>query len=230
MPLGAFRINSLSKFTVSGPDYTVPTSAFVDDANTEILLKFENNATDTTGNYSFTNTNMAYNSTTKQFGSYSAYSEGSNVVREIRSTTNAPGITAQDCTIEGWIYSTSYSNQEHTYGSGVPKGLGLVSGTDWGWSFGISNGGYLRTFWFQSGYKAITSTEQVPLNQWNHVVLQHTTSDNLTKLGLNGYWIAEATTMTGTIGSNRFCVGTAGRAPVPDNYWDEVRYSTTIRY
>lgn len=230
MPLGSFRLNSIAKYfepVVSG--YTVPTAAFTTDANTRVLLKFENNATDTSGTYSFTNSSGSYNTSIKKFGSYSWFSQGGTTIRNFRSTSNVISPTAQDCTIECWIYTTSYSDQEYAYGSGVPKGLGLTAGNDWGWSFGVTNSGLLRTFWFQGGYAAITSTATVPLNQWNHIVFQHYQSTNNTKLGLNGVWVAEAATMTGDIGSNLFTVGTV-RANSPNNYFDEVRYSIGHRY
>lgn len=209
--------------------YTVPTAAFTSDANTKTLLKFENNVTDTSGNFTYTNTNGTYNSTTKQFGTYSWFSASSaSVTRNVTSTANVGSITAQNTTIEGWLYTTSYTDQEYGYGSGVPKGLGITAGSDWGWSLGVSNSGYLRSFWYQGGYQAITSTDTVPLNQWNHIVWQHNSSTNETKLGLNGVWVATGT-VSGDIATNRFTVGTV-RLNSPNNYWDEVRLSHTLRY
>lgn len=230
MPFGGFRLNTFGQQAAVAAGYTVPTAAFTSDANTLALLKFENNVTDSTGLRTYTNTNCTFNSTTKQFGTHSLFSSSSaSVTRFVRSNTVIPGPTAQNCTIECWIYATSYTDQEYAFGSGVPKGLGLTAGSDWGWSLGITNSGFLRTFWFQGGYQAITSTVTVPLNQWNHIVFQHTTADDLSRLGLNGEWVAEANTMTGTIASNQFTVGTV-RLNSPNNYFDEVRYSNTLRY
>ena len=230
MPLGGFRLNTLARYEApTGPDYVVPTAAFTSDANTKTLLKFENNATDTSGTYTYTSTNGSYNTTTKQFGSYSWFSASSaSLVRYVRSSTNVTSPTAWNNTIEGWVYTTSYTDQEYGYGSGVPKGLGWTAGTDWGLSLGISNSGYLRVFWFQGGYQAITSTATVPLNQWNHIVFQFDKNTNAVKLGLNGYWVATGS-ITGAVGDNLFTVGTV-RLNSPNNYWDEVRYSNAMRY
>lgn len=236
MPIGAFKLNSIAKYSAPS-GYTVPTAAFTSDANTKLLLHFENAATDSSGTPKTMTSGggLTYNSTTKKFGTYSASHPFSTTTASFINTTTTPTdftFMDKDFTLEYWCYFTSITSDfEYGYGFGVPKFTGKHDGGgNWAWSFGVSASGYPKLYYYNGGYQEAVGNTTMATNTWHHIFLDFRNSDKRLRIGLNGAYVHEST-RTGITdpGGNQFRVGTI-RLNNPAFLIDELRVSNVLRY
>lgn len=125
----------------------------------------------------------------------SGYFDGSSWVQfgttaaNFMSTGSSSGITT---TLQAWVYPTAFSTPGGSawlFPSVYSKGAVYIN-------WGVRNGA-LRLYWYDGGYKNLdsASTNDVPLNQWTHIM----TTINGTTIThyINGVQSAQASTFTG---------------------------------
>jgi len=225
----------------AGNTYTVPTAAFTDDSNTRILLHFNGAYTDDNSSGRTAKTMSTLDSPTR---SSSIKVFGSEALNLPYQTASAPRVItttshsdfqwySQNTTIEGWFRTSTFSDHEYAYGSGVPKGLGSTSGSDWGWSLGFTEAGKIKFFYFAGGYQDLVSTTTLSINTYYHVFFDHRLSDGRIRLGVNGNIETIGTKVGSPVVGNTFTIGNVRISASefsPPYFFDEVRVSHTLRY
>jgi hypothetical protein len=239
MPLGSYRLNSLSRY-VPPAGYTVPTAGFTDDTNTRLLLKFDGNNNDTVGSGRTAKSISIVGSPSR---SSSIYKYGTQSIQIPASTTTTSTVGAnnasdwdlftRDFTLEYWTYVPSFTDMTYGFGSGLSKMVGNTNsntnGNDWGWSFGFLSNATLRFFYFSGGYRSIASSITFDTNTWHHLVLEHRNSDGRIRIGANGSWLAQGTKVAPGYTNPWLVIGTV-RLNSPNFYVDELRVSHSLRY
>lgn len=244
MTFGAFRLNSISTPPAVAAGYTVPTSAFTDDSNTKILLKFDGNFNDTVGSGRTAKTISTFDSptrssTTYKFGSQSLIAPGSTGFPSVYTTSTLTDFVFanKDFTVECWIYLNSYTNLAFGYAGGVPKTITLSDGTNnsVNWGFGCNSNGKVRLFyWNGSGPSVMEGTTALSTGAWHHIAMDHRSSDGRIRLLVDGSYEATATRVGNNTGTApQFRVG-GFWASDSTSHWngfiDEVRVSHALRY
>jgi hypothetical protein len=220
------------------PTYVLP-GDFGDDANTRLLMKFEDNYSDTnttgrTAKSFSTSGTPDTSSTYKKFGTESFYSAPSTFLTNlIQTTTDFDDFKwyERDFTCETWAYIPSFT--DHTFSSGsfsIPKLMGGTASNDYGWAFGFRSDAKL-SFWYWNGSVGmnIVSTETFATNTWHHIVMDHRLGDKRIRIGANGVFLNSAGRTGSPAAGNTFSIGTV-RLNSPEFYLDNLRISHMLRY
>jgi hypothetical protein len=236
---GAVKTAQLSRAWANiSPTYVLP-GDYGDDANTRLLLKFDENFLDftTTGRTakSFSNSpSMTRSSTYKKFGSQSLYSPSNDAETvRLQTTTDFDDFKwyERDFTCETWAYVPSFT--DHTFSSGsnsIPKIMGGTAGNDYGWAFGFRSDAKLA-FWYWNGSSGstIVSADTFAIDTWHHIVMDHRLGDKRIRIGANGVFLNSGTRTGSPASGDTFSIGTV-RLDSPEFYLDNLRISHMLRY
>ena len=245
MPMGAFRLNSLGKYTVTAPSgYTVPTAGFTDDSNTRLLLKFDGNFNDTIGSGRTAKTMTAYDSPTRsssiyKFGTQSLIAPGTSTFPSVYTTSTLTDFVFanKDFTCEAWVYYNSFTNVAFGWSGGVPKTITFSDGTNntLSWGLGANWNGTIRLlYWNGSAASILESSSAITTGVWHHIAFDHRVSDGRVRLLVDGQYVSTATragSFTSTV--PQFRVGgfwASDSTTHWSGYVDEVRISHSLRY
>ena len=245
-----FRISNIARYT-SG--FTAPTSPFVNDNNTVLLLHAD--ATDATTTFqddigtgvgrsriAVTSNNSAALSTAQfKFGSSSALFDGTN---DYWTTGLNGSLTfgTSDHTIEGFIRLDATPNNRNTI---ISNGVASFT-TNW-LKLGVDVSGgnynvYFTSYDFSSGGSpVITSSVTLSTATWYHIALvryntewflyidgtQRGSRTDATGKGITANWNANSITQ---LGRYSFDNGTNPASTYFDGYMDEIRISNIARY
>lgn len=236
--LGIARTAAASRWwNIDTNSYNVP-GALTDDTNTALLMKFEGNFNDsnTSGRTAKTMSTADSPTTTSSVVKY-----GTQSLSIPASTTVLPRVYtqsaisdfywyAQDFTVETWVYTTSFSDQQFDSGSNnIPKLMGNTTSNDYSWAFGFRNDAKLA-FWYWNGSgQQVLSTTTFATNTWHHIVMDFRVSDGRIRVGANGAWLVTATKSGTPATGNQFTMGSV-RLNSPQFYLDDLRVSKILRY
>lgn len=249
MPLGASRISWIAKALETGgiswgSDYPEITDVFTADGSTIFLTSFDGSdgqqsATDETGNYTISFAgNAAITTDEKKFGTASLDSfvftnQGTDDCYISTSDTDLIQWHKDNITIEAWIYFTDITTAET--GGTVPRLMGnfvKVGGANY-WSFGPTDDGALRFYFYDgSGRYVTSSTGLITENTWHHIAMTSDREERKIRLWHNGSLVATSSDtwdLYGTPGYQadfRFL----NYSGIPSCYIDEVRISRGCRY
>jgi hypothetical protein len=164
-----------------------------------------------------------------QFGGASAYFDGTGDYLTVPYTTAAFDWWTGDCTIECWVYASSFATWHWTDGINLPSLIGnlsVSSMTDY-WSFGVVSGNFIKFHYFTGSSRQVTSTNTVTVDQWNHIAM--TKSGTTIRLFVNGVEGASAT-VTGTPQSSTsvpLAIGQSNNRSIT-GYVDELRITKGV--
>lgn len=170
--------------------------------------------------HTVSNSGAAYNTTTKKFGSGSAYFNGSSYLVYIGLATLTLG--ANDFTIEMWVYPTVEGGYLIDWRPANTDGVypALTYG----------GGGFIG--YHASASQWLYSTVSAPLNQWSHIAVVRT--GKVTCIYVNGIGSAHAQDTNTYLGSSdRPVLGAGGyntAAARFTGYIDDVRVTLAARY
>ena len=237
-----FRISSVARY--SGTSYTVPTGAFINDADTITLLHADGTASSTqflddngTGRNAVgiqSINGAAVDTANKQYGTASAEFDDSNDYLNIPDYT--VGNFAGDFTVECWMDTAD------TLGEFMAC---QKQSTAEGWTFITRSSGRLVWTSTTDGSSAsalLSSNNAWSDNTWVHIAVCHNNSSGLTEMFANGSRVATRTeqnpkTVTAggyfRIGGNIFGVSSGTYSDGPryfGGHLDEIRISDNVRY
>jgi hypothetical protein len=238
-----FRISTVERY--SGTSYTQPTSRFINDTNTLLLLHFDgekgtttftdDNTTGRSKKGIFTRGNVQTSTTQSKFGGSSAYftatAHNDGTSDSIRAENSDDFTFSGDLTWECWFYPIDNGTSSGTYT--IISNRGSFTSTNLYVAFRQTDN---KVQWGNSTMGANVTTTTFAFNTWHHVALvrEGTSSGNFS-LYVNG--TQEMTdTDTNTIGSgtqNFIAVGCIDAATPSfgfNGYIDEVRISDNARY
>jgi hypothetical protein len=90
----------------------------------------------------------------------------------------------EDYTIEAWVYATSFTGWEGPSSRPAMIGRMQQTGTSNYWSFGPSDAGVLRFYYYNGAANDVVGTESLNTSAWNHVAM--TNESGTIKLWVNG--------------------------------------------
>lgn len=249
MPLGASRLSFLAKALETGgiswgSDYPEITDAFTADGSTIFLTSFDGSdgqqsATDESGNYTISFAgNAAITTDQQKFGTASLDSfvftnQGTDDTYVATSNTDLLQWHKDNITIEAWVYFTDITTAET--GGTIPRLMGnfvKVGGANY-WSFGPTDDGALRFFFYDGGSRFVTSsTGIITENTWHHIAMTSNREEKKVRLWHNGSLVATASDVWDLYGTpgNQADFRFLNYSGIPDCYLDEVRVSRGCRY
>jgi hypothetical protein len=135
-------------------------------------------------------------------GRWSNYFDGDGDYLSI-SNNSALQLGSGDYTVEAWVWLERITN---TYNSNICGTLAFT-GSDVGWSLGISTTGYPNFMSFNtgSGGFVITSSSTIPANRWVHLAAVR--SGTSVKLYMDGVQVASGTSSINEAYTGAFAVG-----------------------
>jgi len=221
----------------SAPDYTVP-GDYEDDLDTRILLKFNDNFSDTNTSGRSAKSMQTVNSPTR---SSSVVRFGSQSLSIVSSTSSLPRVFTtstrihfqwwdQDWTVECWFYTTSFA--DHTFFSGsnlIPKLMGYTASNDYAWAFGALSDARLAWWYWNGSGQTVVSDATLSTNTWHHIMMDHRFSDGRIRLGIDGQFVKTGSRIGSPVGANEFSVGSV-RLNSPQYNCDNLRISHLLRY
>ncbi len=237
MPLGASRINFLSKSlaVAATPDYTVPTSAFTEDASTIALYHLDNADTDAGPLGLDFNTSGGFSSGTKKFGTHSGDLTQTGDYFQYNTSGRWGPVDGngnpRDYTLECFVYydSLTGASQTNDYLTNLMQPLGDQAGTSYIW-FGLNSSGKLAL----SHYNVVNiqGTDTFATGEWHHIALTFDTSDNKYRGYCDGFLQFTSGAVTLTASNTPSFKSTYGLANAgdTDGYIDEIRLSSAVRY
>lgn len=189
-------------FQVSKPGSAQSSSTPTPSAYTTLLLKAEDLTDSSTYNRTpptivgeFVSQDQA------KFGNSSFNFTGSNYFSYTYANELCAVNQSNSWSLDLWVYLPSYS-ASNVYAGGQPTMLGNMTTnttTDW-WSFGPTNSGALRFYYYNGNPQYINSTEVVPLNTWTHIAATVDATKVLRKY-INGVKVAQGTIVNGNCGN-----------------------------
>ena len=238
------RVSDIARYT--GTSYSVPTTTFVNDDDTILLLHMDGS----NGSQFFDDDNGVGRSAVGvkaignaqidtaqyKFGGSSALFDGTGDLLQASTDASLTISSSEDFTIEGWIRPGSVS--------GVPGLLtdrassGSLAGVNW--DISIFNGSYLgtrtATLLFETGSGAgniiiISNNNVFTTNTWYHFAVVR--SSNVISLYVNGVDVtnSRAGTQSAGIGAGNLTIGGfPNGALMYSGHFDEIRWSNTARY
>jgi hypothetical protein len=221
-----FRVSDTARYTAN---FTAPTQAFVNDANTLLLIHCDG----TDGSTVFRDDNgiigknitavgnAQISTAQSQFGGSSALFDGLGDYL-LSPPSNSFAFGTEDFTLECWVRAVDTSNQclisARVSSSGSPTGnnasVMAIVNNKLAWSNGIA-------------WNYTTST--FPTSQWNHCAVSR--QSGTLRIFLNGVKEYEASQTVDLTGNRTIGIGAFEEGSLPfEGHIDEVRVSNTARY
>ena len=166
-------------------------------------------------------------STTSKFGSHSLDFNPNNAYLSSPYTADLCPRTATTWSVDAWINVADYNNKIYPAG-GQPNMIGIMwpTGAANDWSFGITNTGVVRFYYYNGSPQYVTGTTPVGTSQWVHIAV--TKDSNNYRVFRDGNLEATAGDAAGTT----FCGTDLILGAYRSNYFtglvDEVRITRDI--
>lgn len=144
--------------------------------------------------------NTARSAIQSKFGGYSAAFDGAGDYASTAYSTSGFDWWGGYYTLECWVFASQFDSWQFSDGTYLHANMigntGVASTTSY-WSFGpLASGAVQFRYWNGSATNAVSSTELLTANQWNHLALVVTPAG--INIFVNGVWLSAPVAVVGT--------------------------------